>query len=388
MARLSPKARHAHKWWRSWLHGSGGGGGNGDSGTNARRRRRLVALLLVLLLPAFHFLLSLLVHGTAGYEETQAATAASSHSGFLQALSAWSPSPAGGPPPRQSEVAIVMADTRDVLAVPEYKWYEEGKLDPFWYGVVTAAMNQEYACRHGYDFLFYHIHREAEAVEGKAQAAQAPSTNVNTTDPAPGAVSTSHFLETSPTEEIQSKEGFEKHYQKTEAVDKYQQGCKSPADGGALRSSPWCKVVVLDRVLQLGYKYAVVIDTDALFIDFNLSIPAMLDKYVNSTQRLENGGHAGVFISNDQPFRNERVNTGFMIAQASSEAQRFLRAWWDTPSGEWLTRSPFEQEVLNLEREAGTNPVLLENGARMELSLLFNGPKDGAFTWGWGWERG
>lgn len=234
--------------------------------------------------------------------------------------------------------------------------------------------------QHGYDFLFYHIHREeeeeAQEEEKKAQAEKALSTHA--TPPAPGAVSTSHFLETSPDEEIQSAAGFEKHYQKTEAVDKYQQGCRSPADGGALRSSPWCKVAVLDRVLQRGYKFAVVIDTDALFVDFELGIPALLDKHVNATQRLENGGHAGVFISNDQPFRPTRVNTGFMVAQASPEAQRFLRAWWDTPSGEWLTRSPFEQEVLNLEREAGNNTALLENGAHMDMSLLFNGPKDGA----------
>jgi hypothetical protein len=221
--------------------------------------------------------------------------------------------------------------------------------------------------QHGYDFLFYHIHPE-----------DPPSPNATTTTHTPGAAATSHFLEMPPAEEVASAEGFEKHYHNAEAADKYFQGCRSPADKGELRSSPWCKVAVLDRVLQLGYKYAVIIDTDAMFVDLDLSLPQLLDKYVEPSRRLEQGGKAGVFVSSDQPFRHDRVNTGFMVAQASPEAQTFLRAWWDTPSGEWLTRSPFEQEVLNLEREAGNNTAILEHGASMTLSLLFNGPKNGA----------
>ena len=300
-----------------------------------------------------------------------------------------------------------MVDTRDLLTVPEYQWYEEGKLDPFWYGVITAAMNHEYACqvrpiarpgqlgpsRHdaarssnnppqppphptttlsqqGYDFLFYHIHPEATDDPTTAEATAAGT--------APNA--TSHFLSTPLEGEVATTEGFDKHYQKTENHDKYLQGCRSPADNGKLRSSPWCKVAVLDRVLQLGYKYAVIIDTDVLFVDMERGIPQLLDEYVDPARRLEQGGAAGVFISNDKPFRAHRVNSGFMIAQASPEAQRFLRVWWDTPSGEWLTRSPFEQEVLNLEREAGNNTVLLENGEAMDFTLMLHGPYDGAYV--------
>ena len=130
-------------------------------------------------------------------------------------------------------------------------------------------------------------------------------------------------------------EVFDRHYQKTEKHDKYLQGCRSPADNGKLRSSPWCKVAVLDKVLQLGYKYVVIIDTDALFVDMKRSVPQLLDEYVDPARRIEQGGAAGVFISSGKPFRAHRVNSGFMIGQASSEAQRFLQAWWDTPSGKW-----------------------------------------------------
>lgn len=219
----------------------------------------------------------------------------------------------------------------------------------------------------GYDFLFYHIHPETEATGAEAEAGAAPD-------------ATSHFLSTPLEGEVATTEGFDKHYQKTESHDKYLQGCRSPADNGELRSSPWCKVAVLDRVLQLGYKYAVIIDTDALFVDMERSIPQLLDEYVDPARRLEQGGAAGVFISNDKPFRANRVNSGFMIAQASPEAQRFLRAWWDTPSGEWRTRSPFEQEVLNLEREAGNNTALLENVEAMDLTLMLHGPQDSAYV--------
>jgi hypothetical protein len=165
-----------------------------------------------------------------------------------------------------------------------------------------------------------------------------------------------------------------------ERHEKYEQGCRSPADGGELRSSPWCKVAVLDKVLQLGYKYAVFIDTDAAFVDLELSIPELLNKYAEPMHRLEQGGKAGVFISDDKPFRSNRTNTGFLIGQASAEAQRFLRAWWQMPSGQWRTRSPFEQEVLNLEREAGNNTALVENGSKLSLSLMVHGPQEGEYV--------
>lgn len=215
--------------------------------------------------------------------------------------------------------------------------------------------------QHGYDFFFYHIHPEPDPAA------------VSTTE----SNATSHFLSTPLEGEVVTTEGFDRHYQETESHDKYQQGCRSPADNGELRSSPWCKVAVLDKVLQLGYKYAVIIDTDALFVDMERSIAQLLDEYVDPARRVEQGGTAGVFVSSDKPFRAHRINTGFMIAQASPEAQRFLRAWWDTPSGEWLTRSPFEQEVLNLEREAGNNTALLENGEPMSLTLMLHGPRGG-----------
>ena len=174
--------------------------------------------------------------------------------------------------------------------------------------------------QHGYDFLFYHIHPETDPATAEAKA-EAGATGASTGVARNG---TSYFLSTPLEGEVATPEVFDRHYQKTEKHDKYLQGCRSPADNGKLRSSPWCKVAVLDKVLQLGYKYVVIIDTDALFVDMKRSIPQLLDEYVDPARRIEQGGAAGVFISSDKPFRAHRVNSGFMIGQASSEAQRFL----------------------------------------------------------------
>jgi hypothetical protein len=132
------------------------------------RQRRLSALLLLLLLPAIYFLLSLLLAGPSSSSSSSSTAAAAAHdkdgtlfssssssllspSSFLRSLAGLRPPSSGsagaGAWAASSEVAIVMVDTRDILAVPEYAWYEEGKLDPFWYGLLTAAANHEYACK-------------------------------------------------------------------------------------------------------------------------------------------------------------------------------------------------------------------------------------------------
>ncbi len=122
--------------WRQWV-------------LSHRRLRRLMIpplLLLVLLLPACYFLLTMLLDGPTASIGSSSSSPSPSSSSLLQALVRWAPS-AGARPVGRSEVAIVMVDTRDVLAVPEYASYEEGKVDAFWYGHLTASMNQQYACK-------------------------------------------------------------------------------------------------------------------------------------------------------------------------------------------------------------------------------------------------
>lgn len=49
------------------------------------------------------------------------------------------------PPPPQSEIAIVMVDTRDLLTVPRDR--KGPGDDAFWYGHIVTAANRAYACR-------------------------------------------------------------------------------------------------------------------------------------------------------------------------------------------------------------------------------------------------
>jgi hypothetical protein len=230
-----------------------------------------------------------------------------------------------------------------------------------------------YACKHGYAFVFAHI-RNAE----------------------------------------------EKGWGDEEEPDKFLKGCRGKE---GMRSAPWCKVYVLARVLKMyEYERVVFLDSDAMVANLTMPVEDWLDTYEEEGGR--EGGRGGerredeeerpLYVADDRPFREGRMNTGTLLAgrkegglkvhlvihgtnsihrilhlslppslppglmiaySSSSSTPSFLKEWWETDPGQWGRMSPFEQEVLNEAREGGRKGWK-ESTARLVVAPALQGPSD------------
>ena len=121
----------------------------------------------------------------------------------------------------------------------------------------------------------------------------------------------------------------------------------------------WSKPLLVKRHLH-NYKYLFIIDSDAIFIDFNKSIEYLIDKYfINDDVCII----AGFDCYNESYcFTENKLNAGVMMFKNIPKTFEILNKWYDGPNNEcidWKYNHPREQECINIIKKNYENNFLI-----------------------------
>ncbi|KAL1507361.1 hypothetical protein AB1Y20_008207 [Prymnesium parvum] len=181
-------------------------------------------------------------------------------------------------------VALVMMDSRaPVLQLrgEELTTQTQAKLLTFF----TYYLNFKYACRHGYQLLFYKL--AGTDCAGKLCVA----------------------------------------------------GCVHPLWGE--RHPSYCKLAAIAAALGRGHEYVVYIDSDAFFQSTERSLPQLLEAYGGRATPA-----ADAFFGWDWPY-TLGPNMGFIVLRNTELGRRLVWAWWHAYSAQFATKHPYEQQTLH-----------------------------------------
>ncbi len=121
----------------------------------------------------------------------------------------------------------------------------------------------------------------------------------------------------------------------------------------------WSKSVLVKRHLQ-NCNYLLIIDSDAIFIDFDKSIQYLIDKYfINKDVCIVAGTDC---YSKYYCWSNINLNAGIMMFKNTPKTFEILNKWYDGPNNvckDWKYRHPREQECINIIKKNYKNNILI-----------------------------
>lgn len=136
----------------------------------------------------------------------------------------------------------------------------------------------------------------------------------------------------------------------------------TPAPGMAPRAASYCKLVAVAHAFAMDkHDMVVYLDSDSFFnVRTNVSLPALLRSYAPPPGRLptnpwrrtlsERALSDAVWFANDRPKLGDRPNAGFHAWQRQhgswAAAMRVLRTWWSLPAYRYGAEHDFEQHAL------------------------------------------
>ena len=221
--------------------------------------------------------------------------------------------------------AIVMSDNREpALTSPSAATLA--------YPSLAFALNALYACRHGYDLLYYRMLSPecAHQLEGTRHASYCKLPAI------------AHALERYDT-------GERAHSRISNAPSSLcalQLPACQPAWTRA--RAVFCVRVCLSHAVAF-------IDSDSFFLERNLSLPALIARY--APPKSATPADAAAWFANDLPQLGERPNGGFHVwhgggggggggGHSVPDAARLLRTWWHLPATKYATEHDYEQHAL------------------------------------------
>lgn len=214
---------------------------------------------------------------------------------------------------KTSETAVMMFDTRslDVNLTSDYIYHR-------W----TADLNNRYAQKHGYDFIYLRpapagVVRDDEDQESDGR------------DPA---------------EPVTLKEDG------TDSIHKIRPSCYLTLPNQTIRDrgAPWCKLLGVASILERGYSTIIYLDSDAAFLNDTLDIESIFPEIIHQQQvsaRTDGSLRQLVWFPTNNPWGNHLPNSGMQIWRSPSEnSWRLLRQWWQSDISS--TKHAYEQDGL------------------------------------------
>jgi len=188
-------------------------------------------------------------------------------------------------------VLIVMADDRPL---PDDASNVERSEENLPSHAMAVAINQRYAMRHGYDFVYYRP-----------------------------------------------------NFTPCRSIEMYGKGCKTKLSlyhpqWRLPRAMPWLKLLAAWHGLVQGYDWVVSIDSDAVFRNHVLGIERLL-----SVMSDEQGASKDILTLSDMPYNYFRDCTGFFVVRGGAHGLSMVKRWWDfLGNGRFVKLSfkhPYEQ---------------------------------------------
>ena len=121
----------------------------------------------------------------------------------------------------------------------------------------------------------------------------------------------------------------------------------------------WSKSVLVNRHLH-NYKYLFIIDSDAIFIDFEKSIEYLINKYFTNDDICILASND--CYSKDLCWVSHNLNAGVMLFKNTPKTFEILNKWYNGTENEcieWKYRHPREQECINIIRQNYQNNILI-----------------------------
>lgn len=181
---------------------------------------------------------------------------------------------------RSSDTVVIMYDTR-----PPRLSAEDSK--EYWSH--AAFLNWKFACSRGYDFRYYqeiNIAIKGDSVKGFSQEGNG-------------------------------------------GIFKQQLTCYMNRQVG--RATPWCKLAAVADSLAVGYKWVLILDSDAFFKSSGATatrgIPQLIEQYRGHYWER---GDFDLWLASNSPWGETRANTGMQIWKNTPAAWNLLRLWWQT----------------------------------------------------------
>lgn len=192
---------------------------------------------------------------------------------------------------RSSDTVVIMYDTRAPRMSAE---------DSNEYWSHAAYLNWKFACSRGYDFRYYqeiNIAIKEASVKGFSQEGNG-------------------------------------------GIFKQQLTCYMDRRVG--RATPWCKLAAVAESLASGYKWVLILDSDAFFKSSGPTATRGIPQLIQDFRgHYWERGEFDVWLASNSPWGETRANTGMQIWKNTPTAWNLLRLWWQTDAK--ATEHAYEQ---------------------------------------------
>lgn len=142
------------------------------------------------------------------------------------------------------------------------------------------------------------------------------------------------------------------------------------------RAPQWDKVKVLEKVLDMGYKYVFWIDADAYFNIHEIPLEAFLDE--------DHEMYICDDLPNSQGYSNCWVNTGTMLIKNTAFMRQFVTRWWNTNMPKYMYGNYHEQTVLDTIIK---NDPYVKSKVKIYAAKAFNSLGDEIYKETPGWNK-